>query len=65
MFIKIFQGDYNKVQKDIDTWADVYKPQIVDFKQSMLAVEHNVLILITILYETTGGSKKVQYKIEK
>ena len=65
MLIKIFQGDYNTIQKDIDTWIDVYKPEIKDLRQSMLAVEHNVLILITVLYETTEESKKVEYKIKK
>ncbi len=60
---KLFQGEYQKVQADLDTWVDVYKPKILDFKQSMVVMEHNVVVLLTVCYEAVTDTEKVQYKI--
>ena len=61
--LKLFQGEYQKVQADVDTWVDVYKPKILDFRQSMVVMEHNIVVLLTVLYETVTETEKVQYKI--
>jgi len=39
--IKIFQGDFQSVQRDVNNWIEVYSPEILDFKQSMCSLEHN------------------------
>jgi hypothetical protein len=63
--IKIFQGDYQSVQRDVNNWLEVYNPKILDFKQSMCPMEHNVIVLLTFSYEAKLGSDKVQYRINK
>ena len=63
--IKIFQGDYQNVQRDVNNWIEVYNPQILDFKQSMCAMEHTILVLLTFSYEPTKGPEKVQYRMRK
>jgi hypothetical protein len=63
--IKIFQGDYQTVQNDVNTWIDVYNPSILQIKQSMVAMEHTIVILLTILYEERKIGSKVEYKMEK
>jgi len=61
--VKIFQGDFLAVQDDVDNWIEVYKPRITDFKQSLILMEHNPIILLTFLYESESETKKVEYKI--
>jgi len=63
--IKLFQGDYLTVQKDIDNWIEVYKPVIKDFRQSMLVMEHSIVVLLTFLYEARSETEKVEYRIER
>jgi hypothetical protein len=63
--IKIFQGAFQTVQNDINQWIEVYNPQIVDFKQSMVLMEHTLVILITILYEEGREKSKVSYVLDK
>ena len=63
--IKLFQGDCQSVQNDVNTWIEVYKPAITEFKQSMLVVEHSIVILLTFLYETRSEAGKVEYKIDR
>jgi Holliday junction resolvasome RuvABC endonuclease subunit len=63
--IKIFQGDYQTVQSDINTWIDVYNPNILQIEQSMVAMEHTIVILLTVLYEEREISSKVEYKMQK
>jgi hypothetical protein len=61
--IKIFQGDYQSIQRDVNNWIEVYNPKILDFKQSMCPMEHNVIVLLTFSYETRSGTEKVQYRM--
>ena len=61
--IKLFQGDHRAVQNDVNNWIEVYKPKIIDFKQSLIVMEHNLIILLTFLYESESETKKVEYKI--
>jgi len=63
--IKLFQGDCQSVQNDVNTWIEVYKPVITQFKQSMLVVEHSIVILLTFLYEARSEPGKVEYKIDR
>jgi hypothetical protein len=63
--IKLFQGDCQSVQNDVNTWIEVYKPVITQFKQSMLVVEHSIIILLTFLYEAKPEAGKVEYKIDR
>ena len=63
--IKIFQGDYQSVQRDVNNWIEVYSPNICDFKQSMCLMEHNIIVLLTFSYEAKSGPEKVQYKVTK
>jgi hypothetical protein len=63
--VKLFQGDCQTVQSDVDTWIEVYKPQITAFQQSMLVMEHSIVILLTFLYESKSEIPKVEYKLEK
>ena len=63
--IKIFQGDFQSVQRDVNSWLEVYNPKILDFKQSMCPMEHNVIVLLTFSYETKSGPDKVQYRMSK
>jgi hypothetical protein len=62
--VKIFQGDYRSVEKDVNNWIEVYKPAIRDMKQSMLCVEHNIIVLLTFLYEAVSETQKVQYRVD-
>jgi hypothetical protein len=43
----------------------VYKPQITGFQQSMLIMEHSIVILLTFLYESKSEIPKVEYKLER
>jgi hypothetical protein len=61
--IKIFQGDYQSIQRDVNNWIEVYNPKILEFKQSMCPMEHNVIVLLTFSYETRSGTEKVQYRM--
>ena len=61
--IKLFQGDFQSVQNDVNSWIEVYKPKIVDFKQSLIVREHNLIVLLTFLYQAESGTQKVEYKI--
>lgn len=61
--VKIFQGDYQTVQRDVSNWIEVYSPHITDFKQSMAVLEHNIIVLLTFIYETRSETQKVQYKV--
>jgi hypothetical protein len=61
--IKIFQGDYQSIQRDVNNWIEVYNPKILDIKQSMCPMEHNVIVLLTFSYETRSGTEKVQYRM--
>lgn len=63
--IKIFQGDHQSVQSDVNTWIDVYNPRILQMQQSMVAMEHTIVILLTVLYEEQKESSKVEYKVDK
>ena len=63
--VKIFQGDFQSVQRDINNWIEVYSPKIVDFKQSMCVMEHNIIVLLTFFYETKPGPEKVQYRLNQ
>ena len=63
--IKIFQGDYQSVQNDVNNWIEVYKPAIHDFKQSMVIMEHNIIVLLTFLFEAVSETQKVQYKMNR
>ncbi len=61
--VKIFLGDALTVENEINSWIEVYKPTIRDIKQSVLMIEkeHNVLVLITLLYDPTQPDTRVQY----
>ncbi len=61
--IKLFQGDHQTVQKDISTWIEVENPLISQIEQSMIHVEHTIVILLTVLYEDRAKDSKVKYKI--
>jgi len=61
--VKIFQGDYQTVERDVGSWIEVYCPHIIDFKQSMVVLEHNIIVLLTFIYEPTSANQRVQYKV--
>jgi hypothetical protein len=63
--IKIFQGDFQSVQRDVNSWIEVYSPKILDFKQSMCVMEHNIIVMLTFSYESTTGPEKVRYRMHK
>jgi hypothetical protein len=63
--VKLFQGDCQTVQNDVNNWIEVYKPQITGFQQSMLVMEHSIVILLTFLYESKSETSKVEYKLER
>jgi len=63
--VKIFQGDYQTVQRDVNNWIEVYNPAIVDFQQSMCVMEHNIIVLLTFAYDSKSETQKVQYRINK
>jgi hypothetical protein len=61
--VKIFQGDYQTVQRDVSNWVEVYNPRITDFRQSMVVLEHNIIVLLTFTYEASSETQRVQYKV--
>jgi len=61
--VKLFQGDVRSVQNDVNNWIEVYKPTVVDFKQSLIVMEHNLIVLLTFLYDAQAETEKVKYKI--
>ena len=61
--VKLFQGDCQSVQNDVNNWIEVYKPVIQDFRQSMITMEHSIIILLTFLYEAKPETAKVEYKL--
>jgi hypothetical protein len=63
--VKLFQGDCQSVQNDVNTWIEVYKPVISDFRQSMITMEHSIVILLTFIYEQKSETPKVEYKLDR
>ena len=63
--VKVFQGDVQSVQGDVNSWIEVYQPSITDFKQSLIVLEHNIIIVLTFLYEARSETTKVEYKFDK
>ena len=63
--VKVFQGDVQSVQGDVNSWIEVYQPVITDFKQSLIVLEHNIIIVLTFLYEARSETAKVEYKFDK
>jgi hypothetical protein len=63
--VKVFQGDVQSVQNDVNSWIEVYQPAITAFKQSLIVVEHNIIIVLTFLYEAKSETGKVEYKFDK
>jgi hypothetical protein len=63
--VKVFQGDVQSVQSDVNSWIEVYQPAISDFKQSLIVVEHNIIIVLTFLYEARSETARVEYKFDK
>jgi hypothetical protein len=63
--VRVFQGDAKSVQNDVNSWIEVYQPAISDFKQSLIVVEHNIIIVLTFLYEARSETAKVEYKFDK
>ena len=63
--VKIFQGDCQTVETDMNNWIEVYHPKIADIKQSIfnLEREHSFLLILTVLYEATSETERVEYKI--
>jgi hypothetical protein len=63
--VKIFQGDCQTVESDMNSWIEVYHPRIVDMKQAIFQVEreHSFLLVLTVLYEARSETEKVEYKI--
>jgi hypothetical protein len=63
--VKVFQGDVQSVQNDVNSWVEVYRPAITDFKQSLIVLEHNIIIVLTFLYEVSSETTRVEYKFDK
>jgi hypothetical protein len=63
--VKVFQGDVQSVQNDVNSWIEVYQPSITDFKQSLIVLEHNIIVVLTFLYETRSETTRVEYKLDK
>ncbi len=63
--VKIFQGDCQTVENDMNSWIEVYRPKIVDVKQSIFQVEreHSFVLVLTVLYEAKSETEKVEYRI--
>jgi len=63
--VKIFQGDCHSVETDMNNWIEVYNPRIQDVKQSIIFLEkeHNTLLTLTVLYESTSSTEKVKYRL--
>jgi hypothetical protein len=65
VMVKLFQGDVQSVQNDVNSWIEVYKPAITDFKQSLIVLEHNIIVLLSFLYEARSETGKVEYKFDR
>ncbi len=63
--VKVFQGDVQSVQNDVNSWIEVYQPAISDFKQSLIMLEHNIIIVLSFLYEARSETGRVEYKFDK
>jgi hypothetical protein len=63
--VKVFQGEVQSVQNDVNSWIEVYQPAISDFKQSLILLEHNIIIVLTFLYEARSETARVEYKFGK
>jgi hypothetical protein len=63
--VKMFQGDCQSVQTDVNNWIEVFKPAISDFRQSMIVMEHSIVILLTFIYEAKSETSKVEYKLDR
>ncbi len=63
--VKVFQGEVQSVQNDVNSWIEVYQPSITDFKQSLIVLEHNIIVVLTFLYETRSETTRVEYKFDK
>jgi hypothetical protein len=63
--VKIFQGDYQTIERDVNNWIEVYDPAIVDLKQSMCVMEHNIIVLLTFTYDSKAETQKVRYRMNK
>ena len=63
--VKVFQGEVQSVQNDVNNWIEVYQPSITDFKQSLIVLEHNIIVVLTFLYETRSETTRVEYKVDK
>jgi hypothetical protein len=63
--VKVFQGEVQSVQNDVNSWIEVYQPSITDFKQSLIVLEHNIIVVLTFLYETRSETTRVEYKVDK
>ncbi len=63
--VKIFQGDCQSVENDMNSWIEVYRPKIVEVKQSIFQVEreHSFVLVLTVLYEAKSETDKVEYRI--
>ncbi len=63
--VKIFQGDYVSVERDMNSWMEVYDPEIVDMRQSVVLMqkEHDIVLVVTVLYQSKKASDKVQYQM--
>jgi hypothetical protein len=63
--VKLFQGDCQSVQSDVNSWIEVYNPAITDFRQSMIVMEHSIVILLTFLYQAKSDTSRVEYKMDR
>jgi hypothetical protein len=63
--VKLFQGDAQSVQNDVNSWIEVFQPKITDFKQSLIVLEHNLIVLLTFLYESKSETGRVEYKMDR
>ena len=63
--VKVFQGEVQSVQNDVNSWIEVFQPSITDFKQSLIVLEHNIIVVLTFLYETRPETTRVEYKFDK
>jgi hypothetical protein len=63
--VKIFQGDCQTVENDMNSWIEVYRPKIIDVKQAIFQVEreHSFVLVLTVLYEAKSETEKVEYRI--
>ena len=63
--VKVFQGEVQSVQNDVNSWIEVYQPSITDFKQSLIVLEHNIIVVLTFLYETRSETTRAEDKFDK